>query len=136
MVWLDFRRNFVWSIFILIFTFVKIITGDLFTKSELPGKWNIYVHHFGIFWKILKQFWLDSMNNFKMFLQMSKWKETNFLFHPVLENNLYQVVCVQNFVLNLRDWTELHGICVLKTAPKVSKRKTMLMNILGIKRQF
>ena len=37
------------------------------------------------------------------------------------------MIVAQNLVLNIGDWTELHGICVLKTAPKVSKRKTMLM---------
>ena len=40
LVWLDFIRNFVWSIFILIFTFVKTITGDLFTTPELPEAWQ------------------------------------------------------------------------------------------------
>ena len=39
------------------------------------------------------------------------------------------MIIVQNLVLNIGDWTELHGICVLKTAPKVSKRKTMLVVI-------
>jgi len=42
------------------------------------------------------------------------------------------VIIVQNLVLNIGDWTELHGICVLKTAPKVSKRKTMLIHSIGI----
>ena len=36
------------------------------------------------------------------------------------------MIVAQNLVLNIGDWTELHGICVLKTAPKVSKRKTRL----------
>ena len=38
---------------------------------------------------------------------------------------------IQNLVLNLGDWTELHGICVLKCAPKVSKRKTRLISLVG-----
>ena len=40
------------------------------------------------------------------------------------------MIVAQNLVLNIGDWTELHGICVLKTAPKVPKRKTMLVIIL------
>ena len=40
------------------------------------------------------------------------------------------MIIVQNLVLNIGDWTELHGICVLKTAPKVSKRKTRLVHIV------
>ena len=49
-----------------------------------------------------------------------------------MEINSYQVVCVQNLVLKLGNWTELHRICVLKTAPKVPKRKTMLIYSLII----
>ena len=36
---------------------------------------------------------------------------------------------IQILVLKLGNWTELHRICVLKTAPKVPKRKTMLLMI-------
>ena len=73
MVWVNFTSK-TW--FIFIFVFVKIVTGQV---SVTRGNWNIYVYHFGTFWKILKQFWLHTTNN----LKMSKWKYTNLWNQPV-----------------------------------------------------
>ena len=44
----------------------------------------------------------------------------------------YQVNIIQNLVPIQKNRMKIHKVCILKTAPKVTKRKTMLKYILHV----
>ena len=65
---IHFCQNYNWRFVILRFVYNIRVTRNVEHICLL----------FWHFWNFLNQFWLHLMNNLKMFLQMSKWKETNF----------------------------------------------------------
>ena len=66
LVWLDFIRNFVWSIFILIFIFVNIVSDE---DRVTRGKWNLNVYNFSTFWTFLSNFGYIKLITLKCFLK-------------------------------------------------------------------
>ena len=114
----------------MIFTFVKTITGDLFTISELPfTKMSITLDILALY----KIIWTYLSRNAKQLFQMSKqfkMKVYKFSNSTIFDNQ--EAVIIQNLFPILENCIKIHKIHILKCAPKVSKRKTRLLYIANI----